>query len=288
MFELGLLRKRLPLMQWLKERAKLALLHVPTWAALRTLGQSKLLGLTMLVPFLGTLILFNRHLVDWLLISPHWVIGTHASSPEDVEVARLFTITRLYVTYFGLTFLGTASFLFSIFCPVEVRIAVSLREYVAAETPLLTRPTDGLLVQRVSDDYLTNWGGELGTPSVVREMAYPFDQIVQFEAVINGMHDKIDGDGWPSDLYAMNGNLMVDRCAEYLRGELRVARAIWLPFHEVAKDFRTDLLTLKFLALNRSRPMLRMLVAGFYGLGFGILFWPTLRTFMAILWTVAF
>ena len=77
---------------------------VPTWSSLNRLGRSKLVSLTVLVPFLGSLILFNQQLVDWVSLVPEL-----AGSPG---ASRAVTLSRLAYAYFGLSFLGIASFLF--------------------------------------------------------------------------------------------------------------------------------------------------------------------------------
>lgn len=49
---------------------------------------------------------------------------------------------------------------------------------------------------------------------------------------------------------------------------------------EAAKDeFRSDILTLHYMCLDHTKPYLRVLIAAFYGLGFGLLLIPTAQTF---------
>ncbi len=40
------------------------------WSSIRRIGQSRLLSLTIVVPFLGSLLLFNQHVVELLTLSP--------------------------------------------------------------------------------------------------------------------------------------------------------------------------------------------------------------------------
>lgn len=71
------------------------------WSAIRRIGQSRLLALTIVVPFLGSLLLFNQHVVELLTLSPElvrrWMNHT-ASGAEDA--ARQITLSRLYYVYF--------------------------------------------------------------------------------------------------------------------------------------------------------------------------------------------
>lgn len=61
-------------------------------------------------------------------------------------------------------------------------------------------------------------------------------------------------------------------------------------FHEQAgtERHRNDMLTLYYMALDNSRPRLRIVVAVFYGLGFGLLAIPTLITFAQLTWHVLY
>src|SRR5690242_737602 len=80
---------------------------VPSWAALRTLGQSRVVGATMLVPFLGTVLLFNDAVLNAVRIPEELLSawGVHiALTPNEAS------LVRLKLTYFGLCLVGVASF----------------------------------------------------------------------------------------------------------------------------------------------------------------------------------
>src|SRR6266403_3176848 len=105
------------------------------WSAIRRIGQSRLLSLTIVVPFLGSLLLFNQHVVDLLTLSPDLVrrwLKLPVSGSD--EIARQLTLSRLYYVYFGLTFLGLGSALFALFCPQIVKNYASPVECVQVES----------------------------------------------------------------------------------------------------------------------------------------------------------
>lgn len=106
-----------------RSRNKLnALSHsLPTWEALRTLGQSRILALTALVPFIGYMIIFNSNIIHLIQISPDIINFNKSSNAISAQDTHSFTIVRLYITYFGLTLLGLASGLFKLFCPTDVK-----------------------------------------------------------------------------------------------------------------------------------------------------------------------
>jgi hypothetical protein len=93
-------------------------IQTPAWETLRRIGQSRIVGLTVLVPFIGYMILLNDQLVrhvelSSLLVPPDAVSQTREVAGAISKAAR----DRLYFIYFGLTGLGIGSILYSIFCP---------------------------------------------------------------------------------------------------------------------------------------------------------------------------
>jgi hypothetical protein len=167
-------------------------------------------------------------------------------------------------------------------------------------------------------DYLHNHGTEEARgPKLLRELAYPLQQEALFDSVINEITENM---GWgadepppeehatvatqtvddvPStdlaaehtesyvgddfDIYTISGNVHTEKVARILYNSRRIERAFWMTFHGSAQDYLTDLLALRYLALDHSRPTFRIMVAGSYGLGFVILFIPTVITFFLVL-----
>lgn len=121
--------------------------RIPAWESLRRIGQSKAMSLTILVPFLGYMILFNEQLVHFFQLSVQLV-------PESVDVGRVSQATkiRLYYFYFGLTFLGIGSLLYQLFCPSLIKEHGSDRQFVRDEVQLMT-------VRRARNviRYLSSW-----------------------------------------------------------------------------------------------------------------------------------
>src|SRR4051794_6374822 len=105
---------------WWNVRNSHAVSKIP-WSAIRRIGQSRLLALTIVVPFIGSLLLFNQGVVDVLTLSPELVRRwLHISAETSADAARKLTFARLYYVYFGLTFLGIGSALFVLFCPLDI------------------------------------------------------------------------------------------------------------------------------------------------------------------------
>jgi hypothetical protein len=164
------------------------------WSAIRRIGQSRLLSLTIVVPFLGSLLLFNQYVVDFLTLSPDVVARLVQRTGQSVgEVSRQVSLTRLYYAYFGLTFLGIGSFLFAMLCPTEVKSHASAREFVQTETSVVSRARLGLMLTQIADQYRW-WSPEPDQPSgLIQKWAVPRDFESLFWAVISEIFEGMEG-----------------------------------------------------------------------------------------------
>lgn len=114
---------------------------VLTWDVLGIIGKSRILSLTMLVPFIGYLILFNNELVLHLKLATE-IFGDVGN---DETVSRE-TLSRLYFLYYGLTLLGISSIAFFGLCPPIVKDHKSERSYLDSELKLMTHSRYASLV----------------------------------------------------------------------------------------------------------------------------------------------
>src|SRR6478672_12164520 len=91
---------------------------LPTWSSLRRIGQSRWVSLTIFVPVLGFLILFNQAVVHALAIAPEVlakIFGVETSMPQSIATG--LTLNRLYFLYYGLSLIGFASGIYFLRCP---------------------------------------------------------------------------------------------------------------------------------------------------------------------------
>lgn len=257
---------------------------LPKWSGLRSLGQSRLVALTALVPFIGSFILFNQYIVDFITISPklvgHWL---NLSDQAAVGESQSFTLNRLVLTYFGLIGVGLASFLFALFCPTQIKKNASVFEHVESEKSLVTPARTVILVSEAVNDYLFCYGEEEKRgPEFLRELAYPFELVMLFEQVIRQI-SMASIEGIDADIYSLNGNIYIDKVARVLSVQRRAERSVWGSFHSEAQNYSTDLLSLNYEAKDHAKPILRGIVAGLYAIGFSILFFPTALTMLQII-----
>lgn len=114
---------------------------VPKWDTLRIIGKSRLISLTILVPFIGYLILFNNELVSYFELSKEVM-----NLPETDKSISGGTITRLYYLYYGLTIIGISSIAFSFLCPNIVKNYRTEYEFSESEIKIMTGIRFGMLV----------------------------------------------------------------------------------------------------------------------------------------------
>lgn len=282
---------------------------VPAWSTLRTLGSSRLLALTALTPFLGSLILFNHQLVDALKLSTDLIAQWKPSSADNIsiqELAKAITLRRLQITYFGLLFLGTASFLFTIRCPSEIKRHDHTGSYIETEKPLMSIPRIKLLFYDVTSTYHLSWRDQFPLMGIIGAFAYPPDLANQFAFTLKQMAENIRSKWDTGDLdyetraairncgddpnmwlnkYSLNldDGIVPWVAAGHLIERDKDHTPLFRAFEDEAPNHLIDLLTLKYGALDRSRPLIRFCITIAYILGFTILAIPTWETFRAIL-----
>jgi hypothetical protein len=111
------------------------------WHNLRSIGNSTLARMTIVIPVVGYLILFNEKLQDYLQISTELLGHPQAGSG----------LPRLLAIYFGLCFVAVASTLFALFCPLQVKKYASAEEYIASDEPHLSLHGKGQIEHRIKN-----------------------------------------------------------------------------------------------------------------------------------------
>jgi hypothetical protein len=259
------------------------------------------LALTIIVPFLGSLLLFNQSVVDLLTLSPElvrrWV---HLSSNEMTEAARKLTLSRLYYVYFGLTFLGIGSALFVLFCPLDIKNYSTPIEYQTTEGTLVSKPRMTLILPFVAFQYNRWMGDEIyhGNIGFIRSLGVPDDFQVLFSAVLSAMYLKArgdaleeirddmeggpDGNGHPYEDFRHRPDPSKIARVFHFGRRIEMGFVDSLENEAVKEEFRNDALTLHYMALDHTKPYLRVIIAAFYGVGFGLLLIPTAQTFLTL------
>jgi hypothetical protein len=103
-------------------------MNIP-WTALRTVGNSFAVKLTILIPVIGYLVLFNESLLRYFELSRTIFDTTdnvtgHGNVPSPVSL-------RLLAVYFGLCLVAVGSAIHQLFCPREIKTFQSAPNYVS-------------------------------------------------------------------------------------------------------------------------------------------------------------
>jgi hypothetical protein len=98
------------------------------WAKLREIGNSPVVKLTIAIPLVGYLIIFNEDLLHYLDLSRE-LFGHHVKTAGSEEAHVSW---RLLLLYFGLSFIAVAAGLYAWFCPNEIKSYRLAGDYVAA------------------------------------------------------------------------------------------------------------------------------------------------------------
>jgi hypothetical protein len=277
------------------------------WSAIRRIGQSRLLALTIVVPFLGSLLLFNQSVVDLLTLSPdvvrRWL---HLPTDDPKTAAHTLTLSRLYFVYFGLTFLGIGSALFVLFCPIDIKNYASIIDYQRAEGALVSRPKMTLILPFVTVEY-ARWNGAQFFDGLSdrfwRRIATPSDFLTLYSAVIEDMYlqmprvldpPEVDPEEEPESLedhpfLDHHGRPDAEKIASILLSGRRMDRGFVHELEDVgfSDRFKHDLMALNYMANDHTKPFFRTIIVAVYGLGFSLLLIPTIETFFRVLDSLA-
>lgn len=121
------------------------------WDRLGRLGRSRIMSLTILMPVIGYMILFNENVFSYLSLKKEIIGGGVSVSVEPGVPLEWTTSYRLYCLYFGLSFFGIASLIFKLCCPDLAQNYRHADSYIENAMPYLTREKSGKLPSRISE-----------------------------------------------------------------------------------------------------------------------------------------
>jgi len=110
---------------------------IPEWEGLARLGRSRLVSLTIFVPVIDYMIIFNDYIIGVLELSKE-IFPEDFSNTSDNQRQWFTNIERLYLLYYGLMFLGSSSIIYQISCPPLIREYGTSRNYINEELNMMT------------------------------------------------------------------------------------------------------------------------------------------------------
>ena len=253
------------------------------WSTLAKIGRSPLIKLTLLVPFVGTLLAFSDGVANILALADFF------QKDADIEDGNAFIYTNLYFSYFGLCSLALGSLLFLVFCPREISDEPNETNFVTnsatSDTPTLAKASFRavLEIHFKSRHDLERPDFHMPNPE------YPDDLEGDFHNLMEELYSKYTEEEDPSEagsdfpeVMLPTGYLDFTDLARMLYENQRVVWPITLPFFALVPDFARDISFVKFRSLEYTRYAVRCYIALFYSIGFVLISLPTLRTFFVL------
>jgi hypothetical protein len=267
------------------------------------------------VPFIGYLIIFNDHLIDYAKIARQLLSDGRVATAED---QNSMSLSNLYYLYLGLVLTGFGSLLFAVFCPPDIRQSGSLNEYIRRSEEIksptlvsdhlddvMTAYNKGLEQVQFDDTATINIRTYLTYPSRLSYLHYNLVHHIFEEHPDLYSSDERDASKTPAEQSEEHetlksdseydpvaefpfhqehtGYLDVDSVSNLIVSRPGVLRHFVKEFRRYSSGYFKDICLLRFQILDHSTPYIRMTIAIFYLSGFILLFVPTLKTLYLVL-----
>ncbi|QWK80043.1 hypothetical protein [Ochrobactrum sp. BTU1] len=277
------------------------------WSTLTRVGNSYIVRLTIVAPFVGGLLIFNQNVIDVLDFSTVFLDAVGIAN--GTSGISSYALAKLYYIYFGLFFLGVGSILYSLYCPEKIAKFPFSDDYnrsrLGLNSPTLCISSFETIAEAYARDAdVLEWrsktfrdglaySDELGqlTYSLLMRI-YGDHEWEQNEPEAHDFvaprTDDIEDDGvyrlgTVSTHYVMpNGYISVDNMAKDIVSAPRIMWRITIPLKEGSFKFQSDVYHLSYMVDDLSLPTQRLLCIFAYLFGFIILLIPSIETFLRI------
>ncbi len=133
------------------------------WSRLRTLGNSGAVRMSIFIPVIGYMVLFNENLLHYIDLSKS-IFGNQSENMGNIAHVSW----RLIFIYFGLCFLAIGSILYQSFCPLTIKRFANNTEFIASTLRnmgnMIPEGIEALLREQMgSRDHLQNLQNTLET-----------------------------------------------------------------------------------------------------------------------------
>lgn len=265
-----------------------AFFKAATWSSLSGIGNSRLAQLTVLMPVIGYLVLFNSQISLWF----ETVIPQRLSTETPSIWETLFENNLLYL-YLGLLMFGLAVTLFNIAAPSQIRRFPATEDYIHSMVAIATKNVVIGSFLNVHQAFEARLSGEGQSPMHEgQSVAFPGDlQESLFRLVDSTFHENIvianEHDSWNESIgeryFTGSGYLQTDVVLQDMTSGARVLFAFRELMLQGISKYPNDVFYLEHHMLENSRPMLRALVFVMFAIGMMLTAFPTFLTTMIVL-----
>lgn len=267
-----------------------SLTNLTKWSNLASVGTSNVGRVTILMPFIGYLILFNPSFLEFF---QQQIPGSLDNAP--VWVNQLHS-NRLAFLYFGLLAIGFGILLYVAFSPEQLRLFPSVSDYVF-EMEKISSPA---LVHSKFDDVMSrfmqiNSGERMHPVFGEQHPSFPIQPSELLHLLIARLFRNIDEglispDNFHNDpegtmienspyiFHTGSGHILTDNILRVMYSGRTVDRILLQEMKNEVQVHRKELFYLEHLSLNFSHFLIRIVVSVLFLLGFILLLIPTLST----------
>lgn len=250
------------------------------WSTLAKVGSLPVIRLTVLVPLVGIVLLFNEQVVTLLSLSQAFLKDIGVSEGSD------FSINNLYFTYFGLCFLGVGSVVFAFCCPEDINGSGKLMDYVIASANARNSVLAKNNLEVVLYFYYKYLRDDTGcqhkqSPEYPKHLDTDFQNLMQ--ALSNAAQRDDCEDLSPYPEITATGYPNYHSVAEALKKRTAAHKVYWIPLWDAAPSVGEDIAFLKFKTLDYSMFWARISISVLYFFGFIILSVPTVKVFFLVI-----
>ena len=266
------------------------------WDKLGAVGRSNLGRLTILIPFVGYLIIFNPSFVNFFRQE------LPGGIPNTFEWFSDLHELRLVYLYFGLLFLGLGNLLFVILAPEALRKHSDVSGYIQ-EMENVASPS---LIGNKLDDTVARFqnanDGEAASPFFSgQSLSFPGEPSGYLHDLIVSIYRSVPADELPDDTETieeplgtmfLNSPYTFHTGSGYTNTELimkvlttgnTAAFLLQRAFHQAAIDKSKEVFFVEYYSLGYSRFFVRVLVGFLFFAGFFALLVPTVTTSVLVL-----
>ncbi|UPA25537.1 hypothetical protein [Shinella oryzae] len=264
-------------MGWCKSIA-IKLANAATWSSLAAIGESPMIKLTITVPFLGYLILYNDYVLSLLNVS---FAHLRQLSGVDPASTQAVTMARINLLYFGLTALGIASFIYTLFTPRDVARHRTAVEYLQFVLPASTPAALERSIFQTIDEF-GSASHSVGF-ALTDNLQFPLSLQQDLYKLMEQAHGKMDADDAFGELMNGAGYMNYTPMLEtlYMRNAASKHAVAQFKFH--VPELEKDIWQLEFERKNHTWPVARLLSMAFYSIGFALLFYPSVELTVRLL-----
>ena len=269
--------------------------RVFVWSNIGSLGKSYIGRMTLVMPLIGYLVIFNPSFVSFfqseipggIVDAPSWLSSLHSR--------------RLSFLYFGLLFVGCGMGLYILAAPEQIRRFPNASDYILEMekvwspalvwTSLITTIERSRNYSGGTAPHAVYCVGDPSFPDTTAQflndiIASAFKELESTEILEDLADDELEGtmvEGSPYFLQLKTGHIMTNRIMDFMTSGSRICEAFNAEMKQHILAKRKEVFFVEHGSLNFERYSVRLFIAAFYLVGIALLLIPTITTSILVM-----